>query len=203
MVRKYLVGIDEVGRGSLAGPITVAAVVAVLDKKSSMKNKKLLSGIRDSKKLSAKKREEWVKKLIAWNMKHKTFDIAISSVGPAIIDRVGISGAARLAVGRCLQKFKIKNLKLKILLDGSLYAPRTYQNQETIIKGDEKIPLIATASIVAKVHRDKMMTRFHKKFPQYGFAAHKGYGTKVHLDAIEKYGLSPLHRVTFCSRIKA
>lgn len=174
----------------MAGPITVGAIAA----RDSLK---FLRGIKDSKKLSADHRKEWATRIRNYESGSKNFKIAIASVGPQIIDRVGITNAARLAVGSCLRKLKIENCKLKILLDGSLYAPRTYQNQETIIKGDEKIPLIAAASIIAKVHRDKIMTRLHKKYPQYGFDAHKGYGTKTHKTAIKRRGLSPIHRRSF------
>lgn len=189
---KYIIGLDEVGRGCFAGPITVGAV---------LKNGRVnLRGIKDSKKLSAKQREEWIPKF-------KNLKIAISSVGAPIIDKIGISRAATLAVGRCLRKlnskheFRNSNFGFRILLDGSLYAPKTYLNQTTIIKGDEKIPIIAAASIVAKVHRDKKMIRLHKRFPEYGLDEHKGYGTRRHQLAIKKYGLSPLHRRSFCANI--
>ena len=186
--RKFIIiGVDEVGRGPLAGPVTVGAVVA-------NKNLRILRGIKDSKKLSAKQREEWL-------FKFKNLKSATASVGAQIIDRIGITAAARLATGRCLRKLRIKNLKFKILLDGSLYAPRTYLNQKTIIRGDEKIPLIAAASIVAKVHRDNKMVRLHEQFPKYRFDLHKGYGTKLHQRVIKKHGLSILHRMSFCKKL--
>lgn len=192
MSKYFSVGIDEVGRGPLAGPITVGAIAA----RGSLK---FLRGIKDSKKLSAGQREEWTTRIRNYESGSKNFKIAIASVGPQIIDQAGIMRAARLAVGRCIRKlgFTIYDSRFKIMLDGSLYAPRTYQNQETIIKGDEKIPLIAAASIIAKVHRDKIMICLHKKFPQYGFDTHKGYGTKAHKAAIKKHGLSPIHRKSF------
>ena len=192
----------------MAGPITVAAVAATVKSKFQNPNykqipkSKFLRGIKDSKQLSAIQREEWKRKIYSAPF----FKTSISSVGAEIIDRIGISNAARLAVGRCLKKLNSRreirnpNFGFRILLDGSLYAPRTYLNQETIIKGDEKIPLIAAASIIAKVHRDKKMMRLHKKFPQYGFDAHKGYGTKVHIAAIKKHGLSAIHRRSFSSK---
>lgn len=190
MKKCHVVGLDEVGRGPLAGPVTVCAV---------LKPKRFLwKNFKDSKKLTPKKREEFF-------LKFKNFQHAVASVGPAIIDKIGMFAATRLAVGRCLEKLKIKNKKsktqiqdYKILLDGSLYAPRTYQNQQTIIKGDEKIPLIAAASIIAKVQRDRHMVRMHKKFPEYGFAIHKGYGTKLHQEAIRRHGLCKIHRRSFC-----
>lgn len=189
MAKRYTIGIDEVGRGPLAGPITVCAVLK--PKKFVWKN------FKDSKKLSPQKREDFF-------LKFKTMPYAVSFVGNAMIDKFGISAAARLAVGRCLKKltkdYGLRTTDYKILLDGSLYAPKNYQYQETIIKGDEKIPLIAVASIIAKVKRDRHMKRMHKKFPQYGFAIHKGYGTKFHREAIKTHGLCAIHRKSFCRK---
>jgi len=185
---KYIVGIDEVGRGPLAGPVTVAALAAPVGLK--------FKNIKDSKKLSAKKREEW---LSLFKNDPKIL-YTISSVSHSVIDKKGISYALRVAVKRCIWKFKIKNSKLKILLDGSLYAPPEYK-QRTIIKGDEKIPIIAAASIIAKVTRDRKMVRLAKKYSKYGFEIHKGYGTKFHLRMIRRHGLSQIHRKSFCTRL--
>ncbi len=203
-MQNYIIGIDEVGRGPLAGPITVAAFAVTANHKFRILNpqlKKILKNIKDSKQLTPKKRLEWHNKLI----KHAGLqNIAISSIGSATIDKISISVAARLAVERCLKKminiYGLKTVDCKILLDGSLYAPRIYQNQKTIIKGDEKIPIIAAASIIAKVKRDRHMVRMHKKFPQYGFAIHKGYGTQFHQEAIKTHGLCAIHRRTFCKK---
>lgn len=172
----------------MAGPVTVAAVV---------KSKRFVwRNFKDSKKLSPEKREEFF-------LKFKTMPYAVSSVSSALIDKFGISAATRLAVSRCLKKLAIQIKKpphFKIFLDGSLYAPKTYLNQQTIIKGDEKIPIIAVASIIAKVKRDRAMARLHKKFPQYGFAVHKGYGTKLHQEAIKTHDLCEIHRKSFCKK---
>jgi len=125
-----------------------------------------------------------------------------------VIDKIGISNAANLAASRALEKV-IANCKIancKIFLDGGLYLnqnirvnQRTHQRQSvsTIIKGDEKIPAIMLASIIAKVIRDRLMIKLHKKYPQYGFDKHKGYGTKFHIKAIKKFGPSPIHRQSF------
>ncbi len=198
MAKKYIIGIDEVGRGPLAGPVTVAAVIAAT---VFYKNQRFFSGIKDSKKLSPEKREEWFRKFTAHSKKDAEFKFVHASVAAEWIDKIGISAALRLAVKKCLQKLDVKNLKQKIMLDGSLYAPKEYTNQETIIKGDEKVPIIAAASIVGKVIRDRMMIRLHNKFPEYGFDAHKGYGTRMHQAAIKRYGLSSIHRKTFCRKI--
>lgn len=185
-----IIGIDEAGRGPLAGPLAVAAVAATASSKFKVKNSKLLNGIRDSKKLSAKQREEW-REIICDN-----FECRTAFVGSRVIDKIGISRAAKLAVLRVLRKFKRK--PDFVLLDGSLFAPCQY-NQQTIIKGDEKIPLISAASIIAKISRDAKMMKFHEKFFQYCFDKHKGYGTKLHYRMIKKYGLSPIHRRSFCN----
>src|SRR3989344_9403289 len=196
---RYIIGVDEVGRGPLAGPVTVGAVAA----KGRFN---FLRGIKDSKKLSARQREEWAQKIKIYNLKHEAFSFSLASVGPVLIDKIGISAAARLAVGRCLAKLNKKGFRCraanhKILLDGSLYAPKTYLNQKTIIRGDEKIQLIAAASIFAKIWRDKKMTRLHEQFPKYRFDLHKGYGTKLHQKLVKKHGLYPLHRRRFCANI--
>ena len=202
MTTRYVIGIDEVGRGPLAGSLTVAAVAAPQRSYTNGAIKKLLNDIKDSKKLSSKQREKWRKIILA----EKSFFASVVSVRSFVIDRIGMARATRLAVSKCLWKLENKNASLSkdqiahIFLDGSLYAPPSYLNQQTIIKGDEKIPLIAAASIVAKVHRDRAMQRLAKKFPQYQFHLHKGYGTALHRSLIQKHGLSSIHRVTFCSR---
>jgi len=199
-VTKIFVGIDEVGRGPLAGPITVAALGVKSDKWKAMN--KALIGIKDSKQLSQKQREIWHIRVTS----NPIFFISCVSIPPRTIDAKGISFAARHAVAQCLEKLA-EHLPLtthhsKVLLDGGIRAPAQF-SQETIIKGDEKIPLIAAASIIAKVTRDQHMVRMHKKYPQYGFARHKGYGTRAHFASIKKHGLSKIHRKTFCSRIIA
>lgn len=183
--KQFVVGVDEVGRGPLAGPVTVAVVGGI--------SVKLLHGIRDSKKLSPKSREEWAKVIRA----HSAY--AIVSIPARTIDRIGISPSLRLAVERALKKLSIK--PSLVLLDGSLYAPKIYR-QRTIIKGDEKEPLIAAASIIAKVHRDRYMTRLDKKYPGFGFAQHRGYGTKMHYRALRKKGVTPTHRKSFLGLAK-
>lgn len=185
--KQFIIGIDEVGRGPLAGPVVVGGVKLNLKNKTS----KLLSGIKDSKKLSAKQREKWFAKLtedsrIAW---------AVARVYPKTIDRINISQAANLGAWRVYQK--LSGIKLiPALLDGGLYLPHSIP-QRTIIRGDEKIPVIAAASIIAKVTRDRMMARLHKKYPRYRFDIHKGYGTVLHRAMIKKYGRSAVHRKSF------
>ena len=194
-MHKYIVGIDEAGRGPLAGPVTVAAAAAPISNYKFLITKQL-KRIKDSKKLSAKKREEWFS-LFQSNPK---ILYTISSVSHSVIDKKGISYALRLAVKRCLEKLPLENRKAKVLLDGSLYAPPEYP-QKTIIRGDEKIPIISAASIIAKVSRDQKMIRLSKKFPEYQFQAHKGYGTLLHRKLIKKHGLSEIHRKSYCTKL--
>ena len=190
----FIIGIDEVGRGSLAGPVFVCAVAL----KSKMQIEKFLPHIpfKDSKKLSPRLREQWFQKA-----KEKSIPFVFSHVTPKVIDRINISSAANLGAQRSLKKlekkFNIPLQKSLILLDGGLKV----KNGTSIIKGDEKIPAIKLASILAKVKRDQLMRKKSKIYPQYYFEKNKGYGTKVHITMVKKYGLTPLHRKTFCKFI--
>ena len=185
---QWIIGIDEVGRGSLAGPVVVAGVC--------LKNcdKKILRGIKDSKKLTPKRREEWFGFLAG----HPCIDWSVAKVYPRVIERINISRAANLAALRLNKNFPQKTPR--IFLDGGLILPKKIPHK-TIIKGDEKVSVIAAASIVAKVIRDRIMVRLHKKYPQYGFAVHKGYATKLHRRAIKKFGPAPIHRKSFLTKI--
>ena len=189
---KFIVGIDEAGRGPLAGPVCVGAVGAKLKNKNE--KLKILEGIKDSKKLSAKKREGWFKILLE-NPEFECHHIFVSN---EMIDKFGIRKAVIYGVEKVLEKFA-RQPDL-VLLDGSLYAPEKYE-QETVIKGDEKIPLIAAGSIIAKVSRDRVMMNMHKKYPEYCFNEHKGYGTKKHFEKIIKHGFCEIHRKTFCGSV--
>ncbi len=198
---RFFVGIDEVGRGPLAGPVAIAAVrfrvSAIKLLISKAKNKKL--PLRDSKKLSKKQREEWFAILKTWQDEGECV-FAVSYIHAKKIDRVGLSLAIKKAISRSIDKIQTETSHL-ILLDGGLKAPKEFIYQKTIIKGDEKEPIIAFASIIAKVYRDRLMARHAKKFPEYGFERHVGYGTKAHYSAIKKHGLTPLHRRSFLKKI--
>jgi len=197
---KYIIGIDEVGRGAIAGMITVAAVS--IPAKLKIKNEKLKIPLRDSKKLSPKQRELWFK----W-IKGNSVQYTTASVVPKIIDKINISNAANLAATRALVRLmtndkRLTTKKFSIFLDGGLFIKRSLVmsrklSVSTIVRGDEKIPAIMLASIVAKVSRDRKMIKLDKKYPKYGFGQHKGYGTKRHLKAIKKYGRLPIHRESF------
>ncbi len=198
---KFVIGIDEVGRGPLAGPVSVCVLkmsdknYAIFKKLKLPKNLKL----RDSKKLSEKQREEWFEKIFSWQ-KEGFLDFAYESQSAKDIDKSGISQVIKKCVAAGLSRLKV-SVSDRILLDGSLFAPEKFKNQKTIIKGDEKEPIISLASIVAKVTRDKYMKNLAKKFPKYCFEIHKGYGTAAHCRAIKKYGLSSVHRKSFCKNI--
>lgn len=220
-----IIGIDEAGRGPLAGPVVVGGVkIRMPNAKLKMlnfcraKNNSVFSiyhsafrGIRDSKKLSAKQREAWFSKLT----KHPDVAWAVARVYPKTIDRINISQAANLGALRVYRRLlanneSVANKRIRIrsfgrnslfvdgraLLDGGLRLP-AHIPHKTIIKGDEKIPVIAAASIIAKVTRDRIMLRLHKKYPRYHFNIHKGYGTKLHRKLIKKYGRSEVHRKSF------
>lgn len=197
---QYIVGIDEVGRGPLAGPVAVGVCVISVSKMKKLLADGFFNGIRDSKKLSEKKREEWLGKIK--ELKEKgDLDYRVSFVSNKIIDKKGISHCLRLAIKNSLEKLKASPLRTMVLLDGGLKAPEEFTRQKTIIKGDEKEAIISLASIAAKVARDRKMVAYSKKFPQYGFEIHKGYGTAIHIQKIRQNGLSKLHRKSFCKKI--
>ncbi len=193
---KMVVGIDEVGRGPVAGPVTVCAFV-FLDQ--TLAKKKNLHNSKDSKKLTEKKRNEWFVQIKEWQKEGKC-DFVVTSVSAQMIDKMGIVPSVQKALNKSLTSLSI-DLSAVILLDGGLKASSEFKNQKTIIKGDEKEPVIAMASIVAKVTRDGYMRKMAKKYPKYGFEKHVGYGTKAHYEAIKKCDLSSLHRKTFLKNL--
>ncbi len=203
VIPKYIIGIDEVGRGPLAGPVAVGAVLIYAEHYRRVA--KIFPVIKDSKKLSAKKREEWLVKI--HDAEASGFLVsAVAFVAPSVIDKKGIAPSIRIALAKALATViptKGNPLWAKVLLDGGLKAPAQYLNQQTIIKGDEKELVIALASIVAKVARDARMVKLGKKFPVHGFEKHKGYGTRSHYEAIKKHGITPHHRKSFLKGLLA
>jgi ribonuclease HII len=191
---KYIIGVDEVGRGPLAGPVTVCA--CMVTKKHHDYIKKECKDIDDSKKLSEQKRNHF-NRLAHQLKKEGTLFFACSSVSAPVIDARGITYAIRLALSRSLAKLSHEREHTKVFLDGGLKAPHTYIHQETIIGGDGTQWLISLASVIAKCYRDKAMVRYSKQYPEYGFDQHKGYGTQQHRNALKKYGVCPLHRKTW------
>lgn len=201
---RYIVGIDEAGRGPLAGPLSVAAVCLSVQKRLSTKEiiEDICLGVRDSKQLSFKNRDHIFDKLVTASKSTESgFSYSATFVKPATIDRWGMSKALHSAVSRVLSKLNISPDISDIRLDGSLKAPDEYKNQETIIKGDVTEPVISAASVIAKVRRDQAMIRYSKVFPEYGFDRHKGYGTFEHRKAIKKYGPSEIHRQIFLRNV--
>jgi ribonuclease HII len=209
---KYIIGIDEAGRGPLAGPVSVGVFGAERRMEKWLLKNIFDNKLRDSKKLSPKKREEIYKKFCLLKKEGK-IDFRVSHISNKIIDRKGISKSVQIGIKKSLGTFfkdytdfhgreNLYNSKnFKIRLDGLLKAPAKFKNQKTIIKGDEKDVFIACASIVAKVRRDRLMGRLGLKYPSYAFQIHKGYGTKLHHKLLQKHGLSPIHRRSFCKNL--
>jgi len=211
----FEIGIDEAGRGPLAGPVAVGVVLVPINFDWN-----LISGVNDSKQLSAEKRKALFRRAKELQKQNK-LQYAVSMVSANIIDQRGIVSAVNLAMSRALKKILSSSAipreplekgtrqglvleKVIVKLDGSLYAPAKFIHQETIVKGDAKEKVIGLASIMAKVTRDRYMEKLAKKpqFRAYDFARHKGYGTEIHRIAIAKNGLSTEHRVNYCGRIK-
>lgn len=187
----HIIGIDEVGRGPLAGPVMVC-VFCVPVNYDFLK----ISGLGDSKKVSEKKREE-IAAFFRGEKKRRKVRYETAFITAQKIDEWGMTKSVQTAINRALGRLKLNPKKTLVLLDGLLKAPEEFVHQKTIIKGDQKESAISAASIIAKVRRDAMMARYAKQFPQYGFEIHKGYGTQKHRGAIKKHGLSRLHRRSF------
>lgn len=181
-------GLDEVGRGPLAGPVVAAAVIINTE---LFKDPSKFKGVDDSKKLSAKSREKWYGILtkcaqVRW---------AIGIVSEKIIDKINILEATKVAMLDAIKKIGLQPDFL--LIDGSFTLEISDLNQKAIPKGDAKVISIAAASIIAKVTRDRMMQRAHEDYPEYGFDKHKGYGTALHYEMIKKFGPCAIHRRSF------
>jgi ribonuclease HII len=185
---KYIGGIDEAGRGPLAGP--VVAVCVVLDKDFSLKKNEKLMLVNDSKKLTEKRREELFKIIY-----EEFYEVGIGICEHTTIDRINILQASFLAMKKALGGLRQKPDFL--ILDGRFPIPNISLKQKAIRRGDESVFSIAAASVIAKVTRDRIMKEMNELYPQYGFSQHKGYGTKFHFDRLLKYGPCPIHRKSF------
>jgi ribonuclease HII len=201
-VTSYLIGIDEVGRGPIAGSVAVGAFLV------KGRLPKAFLKVKDSKQLSPEQREVWFEKIEAEIARTGSMYFHVSFQSQKIIDKKGISYAIRTALALAVENVskKIHSFNpntCEVLLDGGLRAPDHFKNQKTIIRGDASEPVIALASICAKVIRDRQMRALSKKYPHHGFEKHKGYGTKAHYAAIKKHGLTVLHRRSFLKRFLA
>ncbi len=178
----FVSGIDEAGRGPLAGPVVAAAVILPKDI--------FIDGVNDSKKLTPKKRN-----LLFEEIKQSAVSYGIGIVESKTIDEINILQATFFAMKKALEQLSVTPDLL--LIDGNHKIPDLKYNQQAIVSGDAKSACIACASILAKVTRDNMMLEYAKQYPQYNFEKHKGYGTKAHIEAIVKFGPCPIHRMTF------
>jgi ribonuclease HII len=204
---RHIIGIDEAGRGPIAGPLAVGAACLTLATPltsteardlAASRIRALFPGVKDSKQLSERAREHLFARLAdEKSKKSREIQSAVIFIGPAVIDQRGIVTATTIALRRILRALKLPPGDSLVLLDGLLRAPQAYGSQETIIKGDVTEPIISLASIVAKVSRDRHLVRLARRFPEYGFERHKGYGTAAHYAAIAEHGLSPVHRRSF------
>lgn len=176
-----IAGVDEVGRGPLAGPVIAAAVI--LDPAQP------IDGLKDSKKLSEKRRNE-----LDEQIRERALAFAIGRAEAEEIDQVNILQASLLAMKRAIEA--LESVPDRVLVDG-IHAPDVNIRVETFIKGDSRIPEISAASIIAKVARDREMVQLDELYPEYGFASHKGYPTRLHIEAIRMHGVLPIHRKSF------
>ena len=179
-------GIDEAGRGPLAGPVVVAAVIMPKDS--------MIEGVNDSKKVSEKKREVLYEQII-----NEAISYGVGIIDQKRIDEINILNATKEGLTKAIKELKVK--PQRILVDALTHIDTCGIPYTSIIKGDAKSYSIAAASIIAKVTRDRIMRQWDEIYPQYGFEKHKGYGTKMHIDAIREYGLCPLHRLSFVKNI--
>ena len=183
-----IIGIDEAGRGPLAGPVVAAAVVL-------KEYNEELDSINDSKKLTEKKREK------LFDVIQKYFEIGVGIVNADEIDEINILNATFLAMRKAIKDLNVDDKNYLILVDGNMLIRNYNGNQKSVVKGDAKSLSIAAASIIAKVTRDRIMIEIGKKYPEYKFEKHKGYGTKAHREAIFENGVLPIHRKTFLTKI--
>jgi ribonuclease HII len=195
MAKKFIIGIDEVGRGPIAGPVAVCALCLQNDF-----DPKKFKNFRDSKKLSHLQRLKWLEKINEEKDKGNII-YKVSFENNKIIDTRGIVFAINRALKNSLDFLNKNTNDCEVLLDGGLKAPAEYKNQKTIIKGDEKELAIALASIAAKVTRDDFMVKLADRYIGYGLERHKGYGTALHYKALKNKGISVIHRKSFLRKL--
>jgi ribonuclease HII len=209
---KWIIGVDEAGRGPIAGPVAVGGCIIktkhIRDIEAELIDRFMKGELKDSKKLTESTRNE-IYQWVLQKQKLGVLDFAVSLVHSTTIDKFGITTAVSKGISRTLTKILNKTVthdEVIVLLDGLLRAPMEFNNQKTIIKGDETESIIALASIMAKVRRDNYMRNLENRCKKngciYGFDRHKGYGTTLHYKCIKKYGLSKHHRLSFCKNLK-
>ena len=179
---KNICGIDEAGRGPLAGPVVVAGVI--------MPEDSMIEGVNDSKKVSEKKREKLYDKIL-----EEAISYSVAVIGQDVIDDINILNATKMGLTKVVEEQEVK--PDLIIVDALNHIDTRGIPYDSIIKGDAKCYSISAASIIAKVTRDRIMRQWDEIYPQYGFSKHKGYGTKMHIEAIKEYGLCPIHRKSF------
>ena len=179
---KNICGIDEAGRGPLAGPVVVAGVI--------MPEDSMIEGVNDSKKVSEKKREKLYDKIL-----EEAISYSVAVIGQDVIDEINILNATKMGLTKVVEEQEVK--PDLIIVDALNHIDTKGIPYDSIIKGDAKCYSISAASIIAKVTRDRIMRQWDEIYPQYGFSKHKGYGTKMHIEAIKEYGLCPIHRKSF------
>ena len=189
--KKYVVGVDEAGRGPLAGPVAVGVVCFAND----FDVLEIFPGLNDSKKLSEKRREVLFH-ILQEEIKKGTVTAVVQLISAEKIDEGGIGSAVHHAVAQGVKKLLPDPTLGKVHLDGSLHAPKEY-SQQTVVGGDGLIPAIMLASVAAKVTRDRYMVKQSELYPLYGFEKHKGFGTKDHYQALREHGLCAIHRRSF------
>ena len=198
---RFVIGVDEAGRGALAGPVCVGAVLYPADfdwrEIFSLVTRRGEPKLRDSKQLSAGQRTVLYDYIVA----HERLRHASALVGATTIDANGIVSAAREATARALSRLAVRRTLATVLLDAGLNAPRGWV-QRSFIRGDERIPPIALASIIAKVTRDRYMEALSDRYAEYGLEAHKGYGTRAHFDILRTLGPGIIHRVSFLKSLR-
>lgn len=175
-----VIGVDEVGRGCWAGPLVAGAVCL----------REPIDGLMDSKKLSPRKR-----KMLSELITNEAHSYALGWVSPEEVDELGLTEAVRLAMQRAIEQLDVS--EVQIIIDGNINYLSHLQNTESIIKADDSIPAVSAASILAKVARDEYMHQISSKYPEYAFERHVGYGTKAHIDALKRFGITPIHRRSY------
>jgi len=198
---KYIIGVDEVGRGAIFGPVYVAALVMPHGLK--LKN---VAPMRDSKKLNPKQREDWLSYIDC----HSEIKYAVSSVSAAVVDRVNIKEAVNIAASRSVERLfgELNKNAVKIILDGGISLKNIsklkigLKNIKTIVRADERFNCVKLASVVAKVKRDTYIKKISSRYPKYDLFSNKGYGTKRHAKAVRKHGPSIGHRLTFLIKFR-